>query len=94
MRLATTDDVMEHLPSSSLFPWASLYRICELQQIFLICALWAGIDVGQHFYSRAEMVSLGMHSHWLNGIDYMGASYSKLVRSIHILFQLNGNCCL
>ncbi|XP_021999236.1 histone-lysine N-methyltransferase, H3 lysine-9 specific SUVH4 isoform X2 [Helianthus annuus] len=33
-----------------------------------------GIDVGYQFYSRAEMVALGLHSHWLNSIDYMGVS--------------------
>ncbi|KAG1363553.1 putative histone-lysine N-methyltransferase, H3 lysine-9 specific SUVH4 [Cocos nucifera] len=38
-----------------------------------------GIDVGHQFYSRAEMVVLGLHSHWLNGIDYMGNSYAKLM---------------
>ncbi|CAN6805915.1 unnamed protein product [Brassica oleracea var. botrytis] len=32
-----------------------------------------GIDVGHRFFSRAEMVAVGFHSHWLNGIDYMGA---------------------
>ncbi|XP_075643386.1 histone-lysine N-methyltransferase, H3 lysine-9 specific SUVH4 isoform X1 [Castanea sativa] len=37
-----------------------------------------GIRVGHQFYSRAEMVAVGFHSHWLNGIDYMGQSYSKL----------------
>ncbi|KAF3435320.1 hypothetical protein FNV43_RR22407 [Rhamnella rubrinervis] len=36
-----------------------------------------GIDVGHQFYSRAEMVVVGFHGHWLNGIDYMGISYSK-----------------
>ncbi|XP_042436527.1 histone-lysine N-methyltransferase, H3 lysine-9 specific SUVH4-like isoform X1 [Zingiber officinale] len=38
-----------------------------------------GIDVGHQFYSRAEMVVLGVHSHWLSGIDYMGMSYAKQV---------------
>lgn len=37
-----------------------------------------GVDVGHQFYSRAEMVVVGLHSHWLNGIDYMGQSYKKL----------------
>ncbi|XP_043687257.1 histone-lysine N-methyltransferase, H3 lysine-9 specific SUVH4-like [Telopea speciosissima] len=37
-----------------------------------------GIDVGYQFFSRAEMVAIGLHSHWLSGIDYMGQSYSKL----------------
>ncbi|OMO99299.1 hypothetical protein COLO4_13375 [Corchorus olitorius] len=36
-----------------------------------------GIDVGHRFYSRAEMVAVGFHSHWLNGIDYMGQAYKK-----------------
>ncbi|XP_021866538.1 histone-lysine N-methyltransferase, H3 lysine-9 specific SUVH4 isoform X2 [Spinacia oleracea] len=35
-----------------------------------------GVDVGHQFFSRAEMVAVGFHSHWLNGIDYMGTSYS------------------
>ncbi|XP_022928432.1 histone-lysine N-methyltransferase, H3 lysine-9 specific SUVH4-like isoform X3 [Cucurbita moschata] len=38
-----------------------------------------GISIGHRFYSRAEMVAVGFHSHWLNGIDYMGMSYSKMV---------------
>ncbi|MCI19460.1 Histone-lysine N-methyltransferase H3 lysine-9 specific SUVH4-like, partial [Trifolium medium] len=25
-----------------------------------------GIEVGYQFYSRAEMVAVGFHSHWLN----------------------------
>ncbi|KAL5793502.1 hypothetical protein ACOSP7_002096 [Xanthoceras sorbifolium] len=36
-----------------------------------------GINVGYQFYSRAEMVAVGFHSHWLNGIDYIGMSYRK-----------------
>ncbi|XP_030539455.2 histone-lysine N-methyltransferase, H3 lysine-9 specific SUVH4 [Rhodamnia argentea] len=36
-----------------------------------------GINVGHQFYSRAEMVVVGFHSHWLNGIDYMGQAYRK-----------------
>ncbi|KAL6587073.1 hypothetical protein OROMI_000051 [Orobanche minor] len=33
-----------------------------------------GIDVGHQFFSRAEMVAVGFHQHWLNGIDYIGES--------------------
>ncbi|KAL6521837.1 Histone-lysine N-methyltransferase, H3 lysine-9 specific suvh4 [Orobanche gracilis] len=33
-----------------------------------------GIDVGHQFFSRAEMVVVGFHQHWLNGIDYIGES--------------------
>ncbi|PSS18252.1 Histone-lysine N-methyltransferase [Actinidia chinensis var. chinensis] len=36
-----------------------------------------GIDVGHQFYSRAEMVAIGFHSHWLNGIDYIGKTAGK-----------------
>ncbi|KAK7313124.1 hypothetical protein VNO77_37554 [Canavalia gladiata] len=37
----------------------------------------SGIEVGHQFYSRAEMAAVGFHSHWLNGIDYMGVCYAK-----------------
>ncbi|KDP46771.1 hypothetical protein JCGZ_06559 [Jatropha curcas] len=30
-----------------------------------------GIAVGHKFNSRSEMVALGFHGHWLNGIDYI-----------------------
>ncbi|KAL5552593.1 hypothetical protein UlMin_039994 [Ulmus minor] len=36
-----------------------------------------GIEVGHQFFSRAEMVAVGFHGHWLKGIDYMGNSYAK-----------------
>ncbi|GAB2293940.1 Histone-lysine N-methyltransferase, H3 lysine-9 specific suvh4 [Dionaea muscipula] len=36
-----------------------------------------GIVVGYRFYSRAEMVAVGFHNHWLNGIDYIGISSQK-----------------
>ncbi|RHN52047.1 putative histone-lysine N-methyltransferase chromatin remodeling SET family [Medicago truncatula] len=39
-----------------------------------------GIEVGYQFYSRAEMVAVGFHSHWLNGIDFIGKSYSKMYK--------------
>ncbi|KAL9669413.1 hypothetical protein QQ045_006960 [Rhodiola kirilowii] len=39
-----------------------------------------GIDVGYQFFSRAEMVVVGFHSHWLNGIDYMGQAYRKVYK--------------
>lgn len=45
----------------------------------LILLVMVGIEVGYQFYSRAEMVAVGFHSHWLNGIDYMGQSYAKAV---------------
>lgn len=37
----------------------------------------AGIDVGHQFFSRAEMVVVGFHNHWLNGIDYVGQTAGK-----------------
>ncbi|XP_075106687.1 histone-lysine N-methyltransferase, H3 lysine-9 specific SUVH4 [Nicotiana tabacum] len=36
-----------------------------------------GIDVGHQFFSRAEMVVVGFHNHWLNGIDYVGQTAGK-----------------
>ncbi|KAG5534650.1 hypothetical protein RHGRI_022689 [Rhododendron griersonianum] len=36
-----------------------------------------GIDIGHQFFSRAEMVVVGFHSHWLNGIDYIGETAKK-----------------
>ncbi|XP_031255904.1 histone-lysine N-methyltransferase, H3 lysine-9 specific SUVH4 isoform X2 [Pistacia vera] len=39
-----------------------------------------GINVGHQFYSRSEMVAVGFHSHWLNGIDYMGMSYGRVYK--------------
>ncbi|KAI3720475.1 hypothetical protein L6452_21393 [Arctium lappa] len=47
-----------------------------------------GIDVGYQFYSRAEMVALGLHSHWLNDIDYMGQSYRKMEEFKGCIFPL------
>ncbi|CAA2958258.1 histone-lysine N-methyltransferase, H3 lysine-9 specific SUVH4 [Olea europaea subsp. europaea] len=36
-----------------------------------------GIDVGHQFFSRAEMVVVGFHGHWLNGIDFIGTAARK-----------------
>ena len=47
-----------------------------------------GIDVGDQFYSRAEMVVFCIHSHWLNGIDYMGMKYKEMVMSIKISIRI------
>ncbi|XP_006645268.1 histone-lysine N-methyltransferase, H3 lysine-9 specific SUVH4 [Oryza brachyantha] len=47
-----------------------------------------GIDVGDQFYSRAEMVVLGIHSHWLNGIDYMGMKYQGKGEYANLTFPL------
>ncbi|KAG8054093.1 hypothetical protein GUJ93_ZPchr0001g29644 [Zizania palustris] len=47
-----------------------------------------GIDVGDQFYSRAEMVVLGIHSHWLNGIDYMGMKYQVKEEYANLTFPL------
>uniref|UniRef100_A0A0E0N725 SET domain-containing protein n=1 Tax=Oryza rufipogon TaxID=4529 RepID=A0A0E0N725_ORYRU len=47
-----------------------------------------GVDVGDQFYSRAEMVVLGIHSHWLNGIDYMGMKYQGKEEYANLTFPL------
>ena len=56
--------------------------------VVLIFLVMVGIDVGYQFYSRAEMVAVGFHSHWLNGIDYMGQSYAKAVMKFLAMLYL------
>lgn len=56
----------------------------------MFCCVLVGIGVGQQFYSRAEMVVLGVHGHWLNGIDYLGGSYAKQV--IDMISLLTRGC--
>lgn len=61
------------------------FKLCQkLNYIGIVVGLtrlvaMTGIDVGHQFFSRAEMVVLGLHTHWLNGIDFMGAMYSTMV---------------
>lgn len=38
-----------------------------------------GIHVGDHFFSRCEMMAIGLHCHWLAGIDFIGAAYKKIM---------------
>lgn len=38
-----------------------------------------GIHVGDHFFSRCEMMAVGLHFHWLAGIDFLGAAYKKMM---------------
>jgi hypothetical protein len=61
-----------------LFPFYFMFA-----QYDIFYSFSSGIDVGDQFYSRAEMVVLGVHSHWLNGIDYMGLKYQGKVLSRH-----------
>ncbi|KAF2317419.1 hypothetical protein GH714_022066 [Hevea brasiliensis] len=37
-----------------------------------------GIVVGHQFTSRTEMVAIGFHGHWMNGIDYISKFSGKL----------------
>lgn len=36
-----------------------------------------GINVGDQFFSRCELTPIGLHGHWLAGIDFMGGLYKK-----------------
>lgn len=36
-----------------------------------------GINVGDQFFSRCEMIAIGLHCHWLGGIDTIPASSKK-----------------
>lgn len=38
----------------------------------------AGLNVGHKFFSRAEMVSIGLHSHSLKGIDFVDKVTEKV----------------
>ncbi|KAI3717591.1 hypothetical protein L1987_69307 [Smallanthus sonchifolius] len=53
-----------------------------------------GVDVGHQFFSRCEMVTVGFHNHWLNGIDYLGASsqreYPQYTLPITVAIVLSG----
>lgn len=46
------------------------------------------MDVGDQFYSRAEMVAIGLHGHWMNGIDYMGTKYQDEAGYQGLIFPL------
>lgn len=48
-----------------------------------------GIDVGHQFFSRAEMVVVGFHQHWLNGIDYIGQTAGASRKSRKSLVIMN-----
>ena len=56
--------------------------------VVLIFLVMVGIDVGYQFYSHAEIVAIGFHSHWLNGIDYMGQSYAKAIMKFLAMLYL------
>uniref|UniRef100_A0ACD5U3H3 Uncharacterized protein n=1 Tax=Avena sativa TaxID=4498 RepID=A0ACD5U3H3_AVESA len=47
-----------------------------------------GVEVGDQFYSRAEMVVLGIHGHWMKGIDYVGSKYEDKVRLVEWIFKI------
>lgn len=47
-----------------------------------------GIEVGQQFLSRAEMVVIGLHHHWLNGIDYIGVCKGRIPYDLPIAVSI------
>ncbi|XP_058734197.1 BTB/POZ domain-containing protein At1g63850-like [Vicia villosa] len=70
------------------------HRLGTLEElIHLLANQPSCVEVGYQFYSRAEMVAIGFHSQWLNGIDYIGQSYSKEV-SAAIGFDAGVLSCL
>lgn len=76
--------ILHSLTYSFLFLFYGI-KVSELMNQLLLDDLqstcyMAGVDVGHQFFSRAEMVALGFHSHWLSGIDYIGQG-TKLVMS-------------
>lgn len=57
-------------------------------------SIYAGVSVGQQFLSRAEMVVIGLHNHWLNGIDYIGTGRGKVSLSMCIVLHFCLSCCI
>lgn len=54
-----------------------------------------GIEVGRQFFSRSEMVVVGVHGHWLSGIDYIGDSYGQVLLLYLNIIRRNNKCsCL
>ena len=56
-----------------------LLQILILIYSNLFHLVFAGVNVGDHFFSRCEMIAIGFHSHWLNGIDFMGKNFERKV---------------
>lgn len=59
--------------------------------------LWSlpGISVGDQFFSRCELSAIGLHGHWLAGIDYLGASHkAKMVKFFNSLQATVALMCL
>ncbi|XP_022888854.1 histone-lysine N-methyltransferase, H3 lysine-9 specific SUVH4-like isoform X1 [Olea europaea var. sylvestris] len=52
-----------------------------------------GIDVGHQFFSRAEMVVVGFHGHWLNGIDFIGTAARKWLNIYEAIGHVKGVIC-
>ncbi|CAI5932455.1 unnamed protein product [Closterium sp. NIES-65] len=50
----------------------------------------AGVRVGDRFFARAEMVVVGLHRHWLNGIDIIPQAESPYDKSIAVAVVVSG----
>ncbi|CAI7839968.1 unnamed protein product, partial [Closterium sp. NIES-53] len=49
-----------------------------------------GVRVGDRFFARAEMVVVGLHRHWLNGIDIIPQAESPYDKSIAVAVVVSG----
>ncbi|CAI5466467.1 unnamed protein product, partial [Closterium sp. Yama58-4] len=49
-----------------------------------------GVRVGDRFFARAEMVAVGLHRHWLNGIDIIPQAESPYDKSIAVAVVVSG----
>ncbi|KAI3855863.1 hypothetical protein MKX03_001006 [Papaver bracteatum] len=47
-----------------------------------------GVDVGQQFGTRAEIVSIGLHGNWSGGVDCMSTSYANMEKFKRYTFPL------
>ena len=71
--------VIGSVPGKYLFifcPSFKIYRGTIFNTYFSII----GVKIGDQFFSRCEMIAIGLHCHWLGGIDTIPASSkNKLV---------------
>ncbi|CAI5468754.1 unnamed protein product [Closterium sp. Yama58-4] len=60
---------------------------CSILMTLRCCA---GVRVGDRFFARAEMVAVGLHRHWLNGIDIIPKAESPFDKSIAVAVVVSG----
>ncbi|KZV42046.1 histone-lysine N-methyltransferase, H3 lysine-9 specific SUVH4 [Dorcoceras hygrometricum] len=82
MQPLSADDVVHNVVADSTkSAYALMLRIHATLNTEKRVGPIPGIDVGHQFFSRAEMVVVGFHHHWLSGIDYIGRTGAATCKS-------------